>query len=126
VGFRVGRVFELDFGKEGETGLAGATVKMRSCSIGDLEEFGTADHDRGWEIIAEHLVGWDLEDADGAPIPTTAEGLRSLDPPAAWLITVEWLRAVRGISAPFDRRSAGGGPSPEADNTAPFIQMEAP
>lgn len=126
MGFRVGRVFELDFGKEGETGLAGATVKMRSCSLAVLEEFKTATGGREAEIVAEHIVEWDLEDQNGIPIPVTADGVRSLDPPAAYLIVVEWLRAVRGISAPFDKRSAGGGPSPEAGSTEPFILMEAP
>jgi hypothetical protein len=125
MGFRVGRVFVLDFGREGETGLAGATVKMRSCSVEALEEFTTTDDEvRGAEILAAHLIEWDLEHHDGTPIPATAAGLRSLDPPAARLIVIEWLRAVRGISAPFDRRSASGGPPPQEAPAEPFIQME--
>lgn len=125
MGFRVGRVFELDFGEEGETGLAGAMVKIRSCSVEALEEFTTTDDEvRGAEILAEHLIEWNLEDFEGKPVPMTAAGLRSLDPPAARLIVIEWLRAVRGVSAPFDRRSASGGLPPQEAPAEPFIQME--
>lgn len=125
MGFQIGRTFVLDFGAEGETDLAGATVKMRSGSIGILAEFGTCTVDREYEIFAEHLIEWDLED-QGVPLPIEPASFRKLDPPARDLIYVEWVKASRGITAPFDRRSADGGPSPTEDEPGPFILMEAP
>lgn len=123
MGFQIGRRFLLDFGNEGETDLAGAVVRMRSASIATLAEVRTCDADREFEILAEHIVEWDLED-DGEPLPTTPDGIRRLDPPTRDLIFSEWVRATRGVSAPFDRRSVGGEPSPTGDEPALFIQME--
>ena len=125
MGFKVGRRFLLDFGDEGETDLAGALVRMRSGSIEILMEIATCEAAREYEILAEHIIEWDLED-QGVPIPVTPEGIRKLDPPARDLIYAEWVKATRGITAPFDRRSAGGGPSPTEDEPGPFILMEAP
>lgn len=125
MGFQIGRTFVLDFGAEGETDLFGAVVKMRSGSVGTIAEFGTCTPEREREILAEHVVEWNLED-DGVPLPIAAESFRLLDPPARDMIYVEWLKATRGLSAPFDRRSVGGTPSPAEDEPGPFILMEAP
>lgn len=127
MGFQIGRKFKLDFGEVGETDLAGATVRMRSASIDTLIEVQSPDIDldRECEIIAGHVIEWDLEDG-GVPLPVEAASIRKLDPPARALIYNEWMKATRGISAPFDRRSAGGVPSPAEDEPEPFIQMEPP
>lgn len=123
MGFQIGRTFELDFGEEGETDAYGAVIKMRSASIATLTEFSTCGGDREREIIAAHIVEWNLEDG-GVPLPVEAESLRKLDPPFRDLIWTEWIRATRGVSAPFDRRSEGGEQSPEEDDTEPLIPME--
>jgi hypothetical protein len=121
VGFKVGRVFELDFT---DTDAAGAVVKVRSVSIGRLAEVpDKTTHVQDAEFLAEHLVEWNLEDA-GGPVPLTVKGLLSLELPFFWLIYGEWMKATRGVSAPFDRRSSGGGSPPVADEPAPSIPME--
>lgn len=122
MGFKVGRVFVLDFS---DTDADGAIVKVRSVSIGALLELDTAMNRAGQaEFLAGYITEWDLEDDDG-PIPITAAGLLSLELPFFDLIYIEWLKATRGISAPFDRRSDGGGLSPEADPMEPSIPMES-
>lgn len=121
MGFKVGRIFALDFT---DTGAEGAVVKVRSVSIGrlaDVPEKTTHVEDAGF--LAEHLVEWNLENDAGEPIPLSVEGLLSLEVPFFWLIYAEWMKATRGRSVPFDRRSDGGGPSPTGDEPAPSIQM---
>lgn len=127
MGFQIGRKFKLDFGEVGETDLAGAFVRMRSASIDTLIEFDSpaCDLERECEILAAHVIEWDLED-DGVPLPVEAASFRKLDPPARNLIYREWVKATKGISAPFDRRSSDGGRSPTAADAEPFILMEPP
>lgn len=120
MGFQIGRVFELDFT---DTDADGAVVKMKSCSIATIIELGEAGYLRFAEIIAEHVKEWNLED-EGKPVPVTAEGVMSLESPFRDLIYVEWQRATRGITVPFDRRSKPGGPSPTAGESEPSIPME--
>lgn len=124
MGFQIRRTFVLDFGEEGETDLSGAVVKMRAASIATITETTTCTAEREREILAEHVVEWNLED-DGVPLPVEAESFRKLDRPARDLIYIEWVRATNGVSAPFDRRSDGGGPSPTEDDEEPSIPMEA-
>ena len=120
MGFQIGRVFDLDFT---DTDAAGAVVKMKSCSVGNLIAFREANDERFAELLAQHVKEWNLED-DGIPVPVTAAGVLSLEKPFVDLIYVEWLRATRGITVPFDRRSNGGGPSPTADEQEPSIPMD--
>lgn len=124
MGFQIGRTFVLDFGEEGETDAYGAVIKMRSGSIEALFEMGPADAAREREIVAEHVIEWNLED-NGVPLPIEPDTFLKLDEPFRNLIWTEWVKASRGISAPFDRRSAGGAPSPAEEPTAPSIPMES-
>jgi hypothetical protein len=110
MGFKVGRVFELTF--EG-TDLDGAEIKIRSASIQINLELGECTVERECEIIAEHLVSWNLEDSDGTPITIDAAGILGLEVPVKNLLLKEWLKATRGISAPLDRRSNDTVSSPE-------------
>lgn len=122
MGFKVGRVFRLE-GEFKDTDAEGAHVSLRSASMATVEELRDSDPRRDAEILAEHLVEWDLEDDDG-PIPLTVDGIMRLEGPLVYLIIREWMKATRGITAPFDRRSAGGVPSPEVDSSAPSIPMD--
>jgi hypothetical protein len=122
MGFQVGRTFELDFT---DTDADGAVVRCRSASIATIREMfdDATDLERETQIIADHIVEWNLEDG-GVPIPVSVDGLLMLEQPFKNLIAGEWLKATRGISVPFDRRSPGGGKQPAEDNTEPFIRME--
>lgn len=124
-GFQIGRTFVLDFGEEGETDAFGAVVKMRSGSIATMAEFAeqTTGAPREREIFAAHVIEWNLED-NGVPLPIEPESIRLLDPPFRDLLYIEWMKATRGISAPFDRRSDGGVQSPEEEQLEPLIPME--
>jgi hypothetical protein len=121
-GFQIGRRFVLDFT---DTDAAGAVVKCGSASVAEVLEIykDVTTIERESEIVAAHITEWNLED-DGVPVPITAAGLMSLEVPFRALIVAEWLEATRGITAPFDRRSNGGGPSPTVDNEEPFIPMD--
>lgn len=105
MGFEMRRTFVLEFAG---TDLDGAEVKLRSASIATIQELRECDIPRECEILAEHLVSWDLE-MDGEPIPPTKDGVMSLEVPAKNLILVEWIKATRGITAPLDHRSSDGG-----------------
>jgi hypothetical protein len=111
MGFKVGRTFELSF--EG-TDLDGAEVKLRSASIGTNMELYAPETpvQRECEIIAEHIIAWNLEREDGAPITPNAEGVLSLEVAVKNLILQEWMKATRGVTAPLDRRSPSGEQSP--------------
>jgi hypothetical protein len=106
MGFKVGRTFTLEFYG---TDLAGAIVKMRSCTIGTLEELKDPENglDDELRIMAEHTVEWNLEDEDG-PIPVSIEGYKRLEIPVRDLIYVEWQKATKGVTAPLDHRSSDG------------------
>ena len=106
MGFKVGRTFTLEFYG---TDLAGAIVKMRSCSIGTIQELKNPENglDEELQIIADHIIEWNLEDENG-PIPATVEGLKQLEIPVRDLIYVEWQKATKGITAPLDHRSSDG------------------
>lgn len=123
-GFQIGRQFSLEFAG---TDAEGAVVKMRSASIATIIEL-TEGEDltavEEIEIMARHLIEWNLEDADGAPLPATAAGVLQLEVPFKSLILAEWMKATRGITAPFDRRSDDGGQSPQEEPEEPSIPME--
>lgn len=120
MGFEVGRTFSLEF--EG-TDAAGAVVKIRSASIAEIRTLRTCTVDEECEIVAGKVVEWNLTDG-GEPIPVTAAGVLQLEEPFKNLIINEWLKATRGISVPFDKRSDGGAPSPTEETAEPSIPME--
>ncbi len=107
MGFEIKRTFTLDFS---ETEWSGAIVKMGPLSIKELQELLSGDFETEAKLFIDHLISWDLE-FDGVPVPQTVDGFYSLEEPARDLVTKEWLRATRGISAPLDRRSKDGKPS---------------
>lgn len=141
MGTRIKRkVFSLSFSDDSD--LAGATVKVRSISWGELEglfavagsvgaalaEGATAETLIGaldpqdvtqmtaiFAKFGDALVEWDLEDEDGTPIPATREGLASLDADVALEIIDPWLEAVQGVRAgtPLPAGSGSGATSPE-------------
>ena len=119
MGFRVGRTFTLEFAG---TDLDGAEVTFRSCSVGDLIAFdGMTTKLEEAEFAARFLVSWNLEDDQG-PLPEDANGLLMLEEPAYNLVIREWLKATRGVTAPLDHRSSGGGTSPAQESAS--IPME--
>lgn len=119
------KVFTLRF--DGHEDLDGATVRVRSVSLGRLMAVaGQAEAARGGvklaevmdllELFAERLESWDLEEEDGTPIPTTLDGLLSLEPDTALDIVLSWadvLVSARG-DGDLGKDSTSGEPFPEA------------
>jgi hypothetical protein len=73
------------------------------------------------EAAASVLVGWNIVDDTGNPVPATLEGLRSLDQDQGVAIVMAWALRVIRVAAPLDDRSSSGATSP-----APLIPMESP
>jgi hypothetical protein len=134
VGFVVQRRrFKLVFADG--SALDGATVRMRSVDLGvymecmRLAQVGMAMKDaddlsvaelmtalpevaRLFEVVADSLVDWDLQEEDGTPIPCTFKGLCSLEPPMVYVLVESWMEAIGGVSAPLPNGSRSGGPAP--------------
>ena len=64
------------------------------------------------DAFLEHLVEWNVEDADGAPIPATREGLARVSSRLGKHIITTWWDFVSGeIPAPLGAGSSSGEPS---------------
>lgn len=64
------------------------------------------------EWARDKLLGWNLTDAGGAPVPATPEGLRAhLDAGSAGVLLGKYANAVSGVNAPLAQRSRSGGTS---------------
>lgn len=101
--------------------MAGLEVKAHSASIGEvigftrLSDMVDAERrqqiqtiDELLELFATKLVTWNLEDDNGTPVPTTRDGLLSLDMELAQDIVLAWLEGVVGVSAPLETTSEDG------------------
>ena len=122
MGFKLGRIYVLEF--EG-TGLEGAVVKLRSPSIDLIDTLLELERDEAYAAMIEHVTEWNLEAADGTPLPLTLAALKAeAEPGVPMLILKEWYRAARGVTAPLDPRSAAGTQQPAEENTVPSIPME--
>jgi hypothetical protein len=67
-----------------------------------------------FEILADALVEWNMVDDDDQPVPTTMEGIRSLDMDEAMLLIQKWMEVTVGVPGPLDPGSTAGAPSPVA------------
>jgi hypothetical protein len=110
MGFRLNRTYSLQF-----TGsMEGAEVKIRSTSVGDVLRLRATETDEATAaMLSDFLVSWNLEDEDGKPLPTTPEGVMSLEPVVMAAIVREWYKAAVGITAPLDAPSSSGDQSLE-------------
>lgn len=110
-----------------------AMAMMRLLSLGGAflhptDEARRADREELYALLAgaRHggigglLLGWNLEDDNGQPVPLTNDQLHKEE--LALIITVakSWLDAVIGVPPPLSPRSPNGEPSPEQ-----FELMEA-
>lgn len=62
------------------------------------------------EVIAAHVVEWNLSEKDGSPTPQTAEGLRSHDGRVQNAIVDAYALALRGVSPDLGKGSTSGAP----------------
>ena len=103
------KIYTLAF--EGEE-YEGLEVKIRGLNTGQVMDIDSARADGGdsaivamLQLMAEQLVEWNVEDDEGQPVPTTFEGVRSLDIEFNWAIIDAWQTAAAGVKAPLDSDS---------------------
>jgi len=120
-GFRRKRkVYKLDFtGTEYE----GLEVKVSGLTTGEFLDLirvtgstgKEADSDATLEMLqmlAKHLISWNLLDEDEKPVPTTFDGMKTSDLALNMLIVDAWTTAVSGVSAPLEKPLISGETSP--------------
>lgn len=116
MGYRPKRkIYTLDF--EGDE-YQGLEVRIRGLNTGQVMDIDAARADGGdaaivamLQLMAEQLVEWNVEDDNGQPVPTTFEGVRSLDIDFNWAIIDAWQTAAAGVPAPLESGSTSGEPS---------------
>jgi hypothetical protein len=128
------RTYVLEF--QDETDYEDLVVKVRPPTVGEAlrnmdlswmyedeltEEQRVAKLMELYELFLTRLVSWNIEDEDDQPVPTTLEGLQSLDQDFGLRIVRSWLFETSAVSRPLESGSPGGDPSVEAS-----IPMEPP
>ena len=110
MGFRLNRTYDLEFTGQ----MAGAEVKMRSGTIAVTQALIGSEADEAVDILVDHIISWNFVKEDGTPLPIEAEAIKAeLEDVVVIKIGQEWLKAVRGITAPLDEESTSGSSSPE-------------
>src|SRR5215472_15455339 len=109
------RQYKLVFQDEN---MAGVEITVRSLTSGQLIDLQKAQeeglHEQLTSMLAEKLVGWNVEDEDGTAIPPTLDGIRSMDIDFNNTVIKAWTNAVIGVKAPLPQPSNDGQPSVEA------------
>jgi hypothetical protein len=111
MGFRLNRTYVLKF----EGAMEGAEVKLRSTSVSTALELRAGQEiERTAQMLVDHVIDWNLEDAKGVKLDFTAQALLDeLEEPVLAAIIKEWFKAAVGITSPLDAPSTSGEPSPE-------------
>jgi len=106
MGFRLNRFYVLEF----EGAMEGAYVKIKSTPVGvALEMRAAVPIERAAEMLAEYIDEWNLDGADGKPLPVTAEAiLGGLEEVVIVKLLTEWYKAAVGVTAPLDPPGADG------------------
>lgn len=76
------------------------------------------------QMFVDHLVDWNLTEEDDTPIPTTMEGLLSLEPEFLGTLVGVWQVGRAAIPAPLEQNSTGGDLSP-VESTLTGIPSES-
>lgn len=107
-----------------DPGLEGLEVRVRSVPVdqlmlvGDLLEKSEANDPAALsgllDILAASLVGWNLENEDGTPVPATREALGAEDVDLVLQIIDGWNQAIAGVPGPLGSGSPSGASFPEA------------
>ena len=103
---------------KGEEGLI---VRMKSVSFGKVRRLlalidgDTSDQTVMDEISSQfvaNLVSWNLEDEDGEPVPTTAEGVDDQDFSFVMAVVNTWMDVITGPGPDLGKDSNSGGNFP--------------
>jgi len=114
--------------------MAGLEVTARGLNTGQFLDFQAAqlaraaggDKAKGateWmlQMLADAMVSWNVETKHGERVPTTMDGLRTLELDFNMAIIDAWMDALKGVPAPLSPTSSDGRPSLEAS-----IPMDVP
>lgn len=139
---RPGRRYRLVWPEDHDF-MAGVVVRLKGISIkqlldaqrlaaevADQRESGTGVEpgtlEKLFELLSSNIVEWNITEEDtegpdgptpGAPVPTTLEGVMSLELDPVVEILTEWLEAVAGVSPPLSENSPAGEPSEDLSLT---------
>lgn len=94
----------------------GITVRLHSLPLGDfLELVELSDSpksspviDKMFDYLIGALIGWDVEDEDGNPVPPTMDGLKSQDTDFGIAVVMAWQEAIAGVTGPLEQSSRSG------------------
>jgi hypothetical protein len=113
--------------------LEGLVVRLRSQSATRFLEFSEVLQGIGKreamnpiiDELVEHLIGWNMVDEDGEPVPATRDELMAM--PIEWVTTLalHWMETVSGRvtgGSPLGVSSPSGVPSAAA---VPVLPMES-
>lgn len=96
------RNVKLTFDQYPEIEIYAGSISVAEAIELDLDETST---EARFQKFAGALRSWNLEDDAGQPIPTTYEGVRSIDVAFALEVVRAWISALTAVSGPLDRPS---------------------
>ena len=95
-------------------------------ATGDEEQAEAALRE-AMELFVTVTDGWNWQDADGNPLPLTADTLLTVIPGnLAFELTNKWAETVRGVPAPLVGALTSGGTSEDSPTPTPENQSENP
>lgn len=106
MGFRLNRTYVLKFSGD----MEGAEIKIRATSTATaLDIRASQDVPHLVTLLAGHVTEWNLERADGSPLPIDPSAIMAeLEEVVLAEILRQWYRAAVGITAPLDSGSTDG------------------
>lgn len=125
MGYRKKRGFDLEFpdsftddkGEKLEVCIAGGTVEeyftVKELLYKDVVDANSVREDMAgiYDILGPKLVSWNLEEADGSPIPFNRDTLAAQDKALAVAIVESWTDALSSVRRPLAQPSPDGSPS---------------
>lgn len=106
--------------------MAGLEVRATSVPLGqfvkltklatkkkDAEETAS-DTEELFKAFSDALIGWNLEDESGSPIPATLNGIYAQDFDFVFEIITAWMNSIASVTGPLAQKSSGGGQYLEA------------
>jgi len=125
-----------------EPAYDGLEVRVGSPPSGDLLELDRLTNPQTWHdlprdqqkpwvgqlytLLARYLQSWNLSDPDGAPAPTTVEGMWSQNWDLMRAIIWAWWRALIEVPSPLPQPSGDGEQSVEASIPMEVLSTSPP
>ena len=95
-----------------------AIISVPTAALLDIDTSAKAGTSAGIRRAVEGFVAvakpeWNLDDADGKPVPATAAGMMTLPPNILTAVLTAWGEACSGVAAPLGSQSGDGSTSEE-------------